>query len=595
MKQILKENKKLSFKLKTFITLAVIAVVVSFLFSLKYSGNSKNIYADLQISEKTSWPECSSAPGFYKEPLIINLRTKDPNAQIYYSLDGSEPSLASIKYSGPFTIENRTGERNHLSAIPTSPRWVPPVDNVYKGTVLRAIAVDKKNTKSKELVRTFFIDEKEGKRYSLPVISICVNEKDFFGYNKGIYVPGRSYTDKDNYIKKEIPLDLPWWEYPSNYLLRGSDAERPAHLEFLEPDNRLGFESNVGIRIHGNATRGFAQKSLRICLREKYGQAILNYNLFPSNPLKKFNSFILRNSGNDWNKTMFRDAFMQSLMKNARLDIQDYRPSIVFINGEYWGIHNIRERFDENYLANKYGLNKDSLTILELSGEIVHGEKSIKNQFAKLLDFVKENDISKEENYNYVKSKIDLESFSDFVIANVYFCNSDWPNNNVRFWRHNSDAIIDYDSVFSKDGKWRWMLYDTDWGFGYNSLSDPGADLLTKATKIGSTGVLFSALLKNKEFAKFFLHRFQFHLDTTFYSPSVVKKIDQMQSVLEPVIQEHINRWRAIGSYNIWLSNVNVLRQFAMARPQFQADQLNTFFNLKGNQQIVLKNGQNAY
>lgn len=573
MKAILRTNKKLSLKLKAVMALFIFVGVIAFLFSLKFSGKKKEL-PDLNFLKDLKAPECNSPGGFYKNNFNVKLTSSDSDTKIYYTLDGSEPSLKSAIYTEPIVIKDRTEERNYLSAIPTSPRWKPPVDNVFKGTILRAITVDEKNNKSAELIRSFFVNENGRERYSMPVISITVNEKDLFGFNKGIYVLGKTYTDKDNYIKKNIPLELPWWEYPSNYLLRGNDAERPAHVEFYETSNALGFEANVGIRINGNATRGFAQKSLRICFREKYGKMDLNYDLFPSNPVKKFNSFILRNSGNDWDKTMFRDAFMQSLMKFTSVDIQDYRPSIVFINGEYWGIHNIRERFDENYLSNKYHISVDSLTILELGGGLVHGKKGEEDQFAKLLAFVKANDLSKQENYDYLKSKIDLESLSDFVIANVYFCNSDWPNNNVKFWRFNGENC---DARGIRDGRWRWMLYDTDWGFGYSSKNSFELNLLDKAQKIGSIGVIFGGLIKNRSFKKEFIDRFQFHLDNTFNTDTLIKKIDQFASELKPGMEEHISRWRVMGSYNNWLGNVNELKEFAKNRHDIQIQQLNEF------------------
>ena len=584
MKAILKTKKLISFKLKATIVIAVVLAVTAFIFSLKFSKNQKNSQLAFRYSEKIKKPECDFFAGFYESEFIVKLSTPDSDNRIYYTIDGTEPSSESAVYTQPFSINNRTENRNYLSAIPTSPRWKPPIGDVFKATVLRAIAVDDKNGKSKELVRTFFVNDVD-KKYTLPIISITVNQKDLFGFNKGIYVLGNNYIDKDNYTRKNLPLDIPWWEYPANYLMRGMDAERDANIEFFEPNGKLGFESTVGLRINGNATRGFAQKSLRVCFREKYGKTKLVYDLFDNKKNTEHSSFILRNSGNDWNKTMFRDAFMQSLFQNTFIDIQDYRPSIVFINGEYWGIHNIRERFDENYLSNKYHLNVDSITILELSGKLFQGKKEDEELFSELIEFVKKNDLAIDKNYEYVKSKIDIRSFTDFIIANVYFCNSDWPNNNVKFWRHDSKS----DSLFVKDGRWRWMLYDTDWGFGYNALSTPESNLLDKATKVGSVGVLFSGLLKNESFVNEFLARFQHHLNTTFKSSDVVRKIDEMQYVLDPEIQEHIDRWRAIDSYSAWLANVDVLRDFAIQRPQFQISQLNAFFNLKGAKQITLK------
>jgi hypothetical protein len=584
MKQIKKRDRRVSWKFKVITSVVLILLVLAFVFTIPPIKNTKDV-PDLTYSAQVSAPACAPDGGFYSNAFALKLIATTPGTLVYYTLDGTEPTLASALYTHPLVIAMENAS-NHLSVIPTSPRWKPPIGDVFRGTVLRAIAVDNKKLKSAELVRTFFIDEKSAKRYSFPVVVLTVNEKDFFGYKKGIYVLGKSYGDKDNYIRKNISLDLPWWEYPSNYLMRGEDAERSAHIGFYEPDGKLGFESAVGVRINGNATRGYAQKSLRICFNKKYGQAVLNYNLFPGQDVKNFNSFILRNSGNDWDKTMFRDGLMQSLMKNTHLDIQADRPSVVFINGEYWGIHNIRERFDENYLANKYHVSIDSITILELGGNLSYGKKGDEKEFKELLNFVKLNDVSKIQNYEYLKTKIDIESFSDFLIANIYYCNSDWPNNNVKFWRYKTWKPAD--SISAKDGRWRWMLYDTDWGFGYNTLSTPDNNLLEKARKTGSVGILFNTLIKNKDFVLQFTKRFQELLNTNFNTQKVIAQIDSMEKIMAPEMQEHIDRWRIIGSYSKWLSNVDVMKEYATKRPKIQAEQLNTFFNLKGSQMISI-------
>jgi hypothetical protein len=584
MKQIKKQSAKISTQLKVVGALIIVCLLLSCLITLNFVGTSKKETPALHHSPGLTAPECDKRGGFYKSALILKLKSTNLRSRIYYTVDGSEPSLESIEYTTPFTIDTYTSVGKKLADIPTSPRWKPPLGEIYRGTILRAIVVDDKNNKSEELIRSFFIDERGNQRYSFPVISLCINEKDFFGYNKGIYVMGKNYGDKNNYIRKNVPLDLPWWEYPSNYLMHGEDAERTAHIEFYEPDGHLGFETNAGIRINGNATRGFAQKSLRVSFGQKYKKEQLVYDLFANKQQLAYNAFILRNSGNDWDKTMFRDAFMQSLMKDTNLDIQDYRPSIVFINGEYWGIHNIRDRFDQYYLANKYHIPADSLTILELNGRVISGNKNNASAFSSLLDFVKHHKLSDSVNYEYVNSKIALESFMDFIIANVYFCNSDWPNNNVKFWRYDGKS-----DQHPCDGRWRWMLYDTDWGFNYNGLSTPRSDILDKALTEGSTGILFSALLENNTFRKEFLSRFQFHLNNTFYSPSVVEKINQFGTVLEPEIKEHINRWRVIGSYQQWKNNIEGMIDFAKQRPQLQADQLNVFFHLHGSESITVK------
>jgi hypothetical protein len=576
MKPIKLPTHKTSPQVKGAAVVVLVIAAVSFMLSLDYSGENKKVYPDLKPDAQLPAPQCSAPGGFYSEAFTISLNTS-ASAKIYYTLDGSMPSLRSAIYEKPIIIQDRTNEPSLYAGIPTSARWMPPLGDVFKGTVLRAIVVSDNNKKSPELIRTFFVDEKGADRYAFPVIALTVEPDDFFGYKKGIYVLGKNYEDKRDYIRKGLPLDLAWWEYPSNYLKRGDNSERPVHIEFYEPGGKPGFESNAGVRINGNATRGFSQKSLRICFGEKYGQAQLQYPLFPGNPVHAFNSFILRNGGNDWNKTMFRDAFMQGLMKDSQVDIQDYRDCIVFINGEYWGIHSIRERSDEDYLANRYHLSKDSIAVLEHGGILSYGKKKDADEFRALLDFIRRNDMGKEGNYQYVQDKIDVLSFMDFVIANVYFCNSDWPNNNVKYWRYKTNDTSVAEG--RKDGRWRWILYDTDWGFGYTGSGAVSMDLLEKARKTGSTGIILSGLMRNSTFRRAFKERFGYHVEVTFNKDSVLKKIDGFEKALSPYMPEHIDRWRVIGSYDSWKANVQEMRDFAIKRPAVQLKQLDEFLN----------------
>lgn len=572
MKTILKTKQKNSLPVRLAMVLVFLLACAAFVLSVKYAGKNKNDTSVLSFDQNISAPKSNTFGGFYPKATTVSLQALG-TYKIYYTLDGSEPSMSSEAYSEPLFIQDRTSELAVLSVIPTSPRWKPPVGDMFKGTVLRAICVnEKQQSKSKELIRTFFIKEK---KYTLPVIALTVNVSDFFGYKNGIYVMGKNYEDKRDYLRKNLPLNLNWWEYPSNYLKRGSNAERPAHIEFYESNGTLAFEDNVGVRINGNATRGFSQKSLRICFDQKYGTPELKYPLFPECKTQTFRNFVLRNSGNDWNKTMFRDAFMQSLME-PYLDVQAYRPSLVFINGEYWGIHNIRERSDEHYLAAKYAIPSDSLIILEFGGDVFYGKKQDNSEFKELLEYTRINDMTQAHNYQYIVNKIDVNSFMDFIISNVYFCNSDWPNNNVKFWRFRS-AESGGDSLGARDGRWRWMLYDTDWGFGYTGANAIQLNLLEKAKRYGSVGALFSGLLKNKEFIESFRTRFQFHLKNTFEQEALIAKIDRFESVLAPEMQEHIDRWREIGSYNNWEKQVQELRVFARDRPDIQLKQLDDF------------------
>jgi len=587
MQPILQPKKSTPLSLKLVIGGVCVVAVISFFFSVKYAGESKKEYPDLLFDPQLNAPETDAKGGFYTDAFDLKLVTNNFNCKIYFTLDGTEPSLKSAVYNKPIIIQNRTEESNNFSNIPTSPRWKPPVGNVFKGTVVRAIAVTDDNKKSKEFIRTYFVDKRGDKRYSFPVVAITINPDDMFGYKNGIYVLGKNYDDKRDYLKKEIPLDLPWWKYPSNYLKRGNNAERPIFFEFFDNNTPSGFASDAGIRINGNATRGYAQKSLRINFRNEYGLDALNYKLFPTSEVTSFSSFILRNSGNDWDKTMFRDAFMQSLMLDSKMDTQNNRPTIVFVNGEYWGIHALCERFDENYISKKYKISTDSIIILEMSGNVYYGKKYDGNDFKEMLAFIKANDLSVKENYEKVKNQMDIDNFIDFIITNIYYCNSDWPNNNVKFWRYktNTNGV---DSAKSRDGRWRWMLYDTDYGFGFTGADAYQMNLLNKAKTTGSVGIIFSGLLQNKLVETKFIYAFQLRLNTTYNTDKVIKTINKFETIFSPEMEENINRWRAMGSYSKWKDNVNDLKDFATKRPAIQVEQLNAFFKLSGANKITI-------
>ncbi len=578
MKPVLnrRNNNELNRKYIKIFFFIVLAAFFCFFFLFYFYSETDKINSALALSEKLERPTSTQESGLYNSPILLKLEDNNNTTQIFYTLDGSEPSVNSIEYKKPFKIECNNNT-NHLSNIPTSPRWKPPIGDVFKGTILRAICVDKiNNIKSKELIKSFFINAEEKNEYSIPVVSIVINKEDFFSYKKGIYVLGKNYEDKSDYIKKKYSLDMPWWSYPANYLSKGKNAGRKIWIEYINTNNTVSFSTYAEAKINGNATRGFAQKSLRISLDSKMGKEHVDGIKIDTIFKNKIYSFVLRNSGNDWDKTLFRDEFMQSLMVKTNLSTQSSIPVLVFINGEYWGIHHLKEKIDEFYFSEKYGLNIDSLTILENMGTLVYGSKQDSKEFEKLLDFCKNKDLSLKINYDYLSKKIDIENFMDMIIANVYFCNSDWPNNNVKYWRNNNKVVC-ADSIRAGDGRWRWILFDTDWGFGYTSSNAYELDLLDKAKHVGSVGVIFSSLLKNQDFLTKFKIRFNYHLLNTFDNEKVEHLINDFQKKYSPEIQEHINRWRIIGSVKNWDKNVEDLKIFSKKRMEIQKKQLDFF------------------
>jgi Leucine-rich repeat (LRR) protein len=539
-------------------------------------------------------PRFSHPAGYYERPFELVLETEE-DTNIYYTLDGSEPTTNDLVYDGPITVQSRSGESAVLAEIQEiSPRWVSPAGEVFKATVVRARVIDEDGKNSSPTVtHTFIVDET--KRYTFPIVSLTTDPEYLFDYNYGIYVMGKVYDEMFDPNPELNP-----WERAANYNQYGEEWERPIHIEFFEADGDLGFSQDAGVRIHGTATRERAQKSLRIYAQDADGEYdSINYELFPGlmnpitgEPVESFKTILLRNSGNDWESTLFRDALMQSLVDHTLIGTQAYRPVIVFLNGEYWGIYNLRERVDEYYLASYYDLNPENIVLLSNNGVLNAGLPGDEQNYLDMLAFIKTNDITDEENYAYVQTLMDVENYIDYQIAEIYFNNTNWPHANIKYWRKRTDRY-EPNAPYGHDGRWRWIIYDTDFGFGFdggNSAVEHN-NLLNATHPISNewAGELLLALLKNPEFRVSFINRFADHLNTSFTPHRVIKKIDQMQSVLEPEIEEALRRWRGRnGSVAQWNKAIDGLRYFGEYRPGYVRQHIVEYFDLTGRAKVTL-------
>ena len=570
----IKDRKKSDSRLIFIVVAALLALTYLILSFIASTVKEEDI--ELQLSKELPGPQFSKPYGFYNKEFLLNITSTTPGARIYYTTDGSTPTEDSELYSKPLLIKNRESEPNGISEIPTSPTWKSPLNKVFKGTVVKAITVVK-NKKSVETAASYFVHPKGFSRYSLPIMSFTVNPADFFSYMRGIYVRGKTFDDKDYYLrtKQNIAKNNDWWFYPSNYRQKGMDWERPVRVNYIDYNNKKGFTLNAGVRIHGNATRGFPQKSLRIHFRDLYGQPALNFPLFKNGEVSTFKSLLLRNSGQDITLTMFRDALMQELIRETNLATQAYQPCILFINGEYWGIYNIRERLDADYVATRGNIPPDSIAIVQTPGKLIHGKPGDEKAYLDIIAFAKTHDLSKPENYRHMAQWIDIENFIDYLIAEIFYANTDWPWNNMEMWRY-KHPTNSTPTPGMRDGRWRWFVFDTDAGF-FTSPGHKNRNMLEYVSRSKELGPLFNSLMKNPEFRGLFFDWFEYHLSYTFETKRVLAKINEMQSALAPEMKEQINRWRVPRSYASWESEVNVLREFAKSSPAYLRQHLANF------------------
>jgi hypothetical protein len=485
-------------------------------------------------------PEFSHPGGFYLEPFYLILEA-EPNAEIRYTLDGSEPDENSPLWPDSLLITHREPSDHLLSYIPTTQpeaeersfSWIKPAETPHLANILRVRAFRDNDMPSRILTHTFFLDEEvnggnsdlptsvSGSHYPIPVISMVTDSLHLFDHETGIYIPGKAYEDGG--------FNPPWGSPHANYFRRGDAWERPASMEMFDPDQGRVLAMDIGIRIHGGMSRTLPSKSLRLYARSEYGNRRFEYPFFEhpdTHPLyvlrggpinqeahtpPSYNRLILRNSGQDfYNRgTMYRDAMIQGLVDHLNFDTQAYRPVVMYINGEYWGILNIRERYDRFYFERTYGIEPGKLDYL--SGLMTVSEGSSAHYRA-YRDYLVNHDISDSLHYAHINTLLDIDNFLDYNITNIFINNRDWPGNNREFYRYRTE--YEPEAPPGKDGRWRYLMIDTDYSFG--SLDDIDNNTLATATDPAGTSwpnpawstLELRTFLKNPEFRHRFINRF---------------------------------------------------------------------------------------
>jgi len=565
-------------------------------------------------ADELSAPQFSVNSGFYNDSFTLTISHPDPEVTLLYSLDGSEPKLenlggksylyknqyeefpgqetgelleesfSTLMYTSPIEVINRSELPNKIASISSTfnqnPFYIPEFP-IFKGTVVRAKAIKEGVLSSETVTKTYFISPEESNRYTIPIVSISLDEEHFFDYENGIYVAGKDFDD----WRLENPTSDALWSN-ANYKRSGDETEKKAHFSFFENGNEI-INQNIGLRIHGGFTRISPNKSLRLYARSEYGSSTFNHTFFEDSSYSSFKRLILRNSGNDVSSTYFRDAFIQRTVNHLNFDTQAYQPTITFLNGEYWGILNMRERFDRHYFERVYNIADGDLDFLEYNGFLV--QEGDYEHYAAMLGFIENNNLNHVANYNYVATQMDTENYTDHFIANIYARNTDWPHNNIEFWRKRTEQY-EPNAPYGQDGRWRWVLKDTDFGFGgdggpesyvHNTLAfatSTGGDVNTNPE--WSTLIL-RKLLENTAFKNNFINRFADLLNTTYLPERVIGIINEMKSGIEAEIQEHRFRWSTIGSMEQWQSNIDVMIEFSNERPNYQRNHILEKFEIE--------------
>lgn len=539
----------------------------------QYSGGDRNTY----ISTLGATVAFSHVSGFYDDEFTLSLTAAD-GYKIYYTTNGSDPRVSGKEYTGQIRISAPSSSWGHLTNENSVLFGISkPLKNTVSGRVIKACAV-KGEQMSPVVTNSYFVIPGAEELYNVPFVSLSLNGEEFVSAEKGIY-----YTVMENpFDKKE---------------------RRTSYLEIFESDGTLVSSSYVELSMNGKGSLGKSSKSMRIYFKSDADPTVINnpsklkYDIFcgrAQNDVGEFKRLILRNSGNDSSFSHLRDALMQALCSEMNVCTMAYRPSLVFVNGEFWGVYNLRERYDAKYFKEHFGVNEENLVLIEAPSPLEtnwdcdepyilnEGVEGDEVEYHKLVDYIAANDMSNQTHFNYVSSRIDLDSFIDFFVCSMYMCNLDWPTNNVKVWRNKSTS-----DPSGMDTKWRYVLCDMDMGMGlegqYNA--DMFAHALNNNTIAGS---MMCSLLENPTFKNKFIERFTYAAETVFAPEKALAVCDEFSASLKKVITLHFDRWPSDnGSLNKWQTEINKIKTFINKRAEYALSTMNTYFGIQPNMLTV--------
>ncbi|MBR5644358.1 MAG: CotH kinase family protein [Salinivirgaceae bacterium] len=548
-------------------------------------------------SSATTSVKFSPEGGLQKSALTVTLST-DGNTPIYYTLDCTEPTDKSLLYTGPITVDSTTVIRattfnaGLMPGQPSTQTYIFPnrlhiLDRNFRTGKVYDTVIEQylKPGVDTNMVYEIYINGGDYSEYffdsivvynphyvqihpssfNLPVFSLTTEPANLWDYNTGIYVAGPNYENEEPY-------------YGANF---HQEWERPVHVEFYWTDGSKRLDQDAGFKIAGAWSRSNYQKSFALHARSEYGKKYFDAKLFDELDITRFKSFVLRDSGNDCNSTHFRDAMITHLVANNNIDIQAYQPAVVYLNGEYWGILNIREKLNEYYVENHYPhVDHDKVDILAGKGDGMTASEGDLTDYNSMMDFIQSHDLTDDDNYQKVAAQIDVDEYIEYLVSEIYGGNDDWPHNNVKMWKSKKNG-----------GRWRWMLYDTDqsyniWGRNEDTPSyDKLAKCLTEKGKNGDTwsNVMLRNMVKNTTFRNEFVNRFADRMNHEFLPTNIDKLIDSLYNNIKDEMYYHSNLW---GGGD----NGDRMKTFAQSRPKNMRKHLRKHFEVGDDVVLTLDN-----
>ncbi|MCF7953545.1 MAG: CotH kinase family protein [Spirochaetales bacterium] len=560
-------------------------------------------------------PEFAEKSGLFDPTDTVKLNFNPPDLN---GVEGLSPDRLVLKY----TIQD--GMPQSEIGMPSYRSWVYPTNRsgqtFTSSRILEETAVIKARyylgmTPSPQSEVSYIMEE-----HSLPVVSLTADPADIWDPEEGIYVIGED-MEEPNYTKEiEIPARLTYlypeklqstkfypagqYDDASHGESKDTAAEADGRSEnfqqrFMKPDAELRSGSlqadlPVTIRIFGAASRNFPDKSLAVFARDRSLP-----NIFFKNQSDTLRSLVLRTAATDWPRAHMRDIVSSDFIQPLDTDVQDYSLAVLYLNGEFFGVRNLREKVNEHMIQDQYGVDADRLDLVE-GNFVIRTLSGSSSSYAYMLNYITEANMNISRYYERVKDMINIDSFIDYVIFETFINNTDWPANNVKAWRERAPGSL-----------WRWIVYDTDAGYDTEEFwSSEREDSLGFAKGRADydsiyrvityesswhAGSIFRSLMANQEFYDAFIQRYEELIgaengeitnpDAPLGTKRLLRIINTIETAVEEDMQLHVEKWSAQDFYYMawsgmsdevemidrWRTQVDVLRSFAEQRPGYAA------------------------
>ena len=489
---------------KRHLIILILIILISFVCFLQGCSSGQT---DASESYEAVDVEFSREAGAWPNGSFV-LRLSAPKGYtIFYTLDGSVPDNNSTQYRTGIRIKgngNNWLTEEIIKEINVDQFFSMDISEWFRDAwIVRAVAYAPDGTCGDVVTKTYFPGMSLTDEFGdAMVISIITDPVNLFDYETGILVKGKCYDDWIGTEESERILQANnYWDISANFTQSGKEWERPASVEIFDGSDTASLQQDCGIRIHGGIARSFPHRTFRLYFKEKYGEEYLNYPLFPENiseisgdVISRYDCVVLRNGGNMADSLVYKDGWQQALLNDRSFCTQNCRPAVIYLNGEYWGVCAVNDRYNEQYIRDHYGI-EDMLVIKE--DELSDGNEENLYLYDELKAFF-DKDLSDPEIWERFAGTVDVENLVDYYAAQIYIANYDCRiDKNTEMWR----SVDTDESNPYADGRWRFMMYDTESGSGCYGFEETAYDF-NSLDYLADNNQILKAALENEGFRR---------------------------------------------------------------------------------------------